>query len=398
MNPGSTVRRVVIACGGTGGHLFPGLAVGRELRARGVEVTLIVSPKEVDQRALHGCGAGFQVRVLPAVGGSLRRLPAFLATTLRGYRQAIRGFRAERPDALLAMGGFTAVAPVLAARRLGIPRFLHESNVVPGRANRWLARLVDRGFVGFAAAAERLPAPAVTVTGTPVRPEFRHPDSHAAPSQFGLDAGRPVLLVLGGSQGAQGVNQWVTLSAPALAARHPELQICHLTGPADQETVRRAYAAAGVPARVLPFSDRMEVLMSAATVAVSRSGASSLAEIAAMRLPSVLIPYPVAADDHQRANARVFVAAGAARMLDPVTDGPGDLVEALDGLLSDPALRDRFRAALEGLDFPEAAVRITEGVLGGGLRLTDFVPPGKGNQAPAPGGGASWKRPRVETA
>ncbi|MBN8249524.1 MAG: UDP-N-acetylglucosamine--N-acetylmuramyl-(pentapeptide) pyrophosphoryl-undecaprenol N-acetylglucosamine transferase [Verrucomicrobia bacterium] len=395
MTPASTVRRVLIACGGTGGHLFPGLAVARELRARGVEVTLVVSPKEVDQRALQGCGAEFQVLVLPAVGCSLRRLPRFLATTARGYGQALRHYRGWRPDALLAMGGFTAVAPVLAGRRLGIPCFLHESNVIPGRANRWLARVVTHGFVGFEAAASRLAAPAVTVTGTPVRPEFRQADPRAARTALGFDATRPMLLVIGGSQGAQGVNQWVTLSAPALAARHPDLQICHLTGTTDQEAVRKAYAAAGVPARVLPFSDRMDTLMVAATVAVSRSGASSLAEIAAVRLPSVLIPYPVAADDHQRANARVFVAAGAARMLDPVTDGPEALVEAVGGLLADGVLRDRFRAALARLDFPGAAVRITEELLGRDTASSAL--PDRADSPPS-GPEASWKRPHMEAA
>ncbi|MCW5556547.1 MAG: UDP-N-acetylglucosamine--N-acetylmuramyl-(pentapeptide) pyrophosphoryl-undecaprenol N-acetylglucosamine transferase [Verrucomicrobiae bacterium] len=395
MTPDSTVRRVLIACGGTGGHLFPGLAVGRELRARGVEVGLIVSPKEVDQRALRGCDAGFEALVLPAVGYSLRRLPVYLAMTFRGYRQALRAFRARRPDALLAMGGFTAVAPVLAARRLGIRSYLHESNVIPGRANRWLARLVDHGFTGFEAEAKaisRLPARAVTVTGTPVRPEFRQTglaDSAAARAALGFDANRPLLLVMGGSQGAQGVNQWVTVSAPALVARHPDLQICHLTGTADQDSVHAAYAAASIPARVLAFSDRMHILMAAATVAVSRSGASSLAEIAAVRLPAVLVPYPLAADDHQRANARVFVAAGAARMLDPVADGPGNLADAVSGLLSDAALRERFRNALAGLDFPDAAARLADGVAG---LVSD------GLQCRTPGQGASWKHPHAEAA
>jgi len=396
MTSPSTVRRVLIACGGTGGHLFPGLAVGRELRARGVEVGLIVSPKEVDQRALRGCDAGFEVLVLPAVGCSLRRLPQFLAATFRGYRRAVRGFRARRPDALLAMGGFTAVAPLLAGRRLGIRSFLHESNVIPGRANRWLARLVDQGFTGFEAAVSRLPARTVTTTGTPVRPEFRQTNPAEARAELGFDANRPLLLVMGGSQGAQGVNQWVTLSAPALTARHPDLQICHLTGRADQGSVHAAYAAAGIAARVLTFSDQMHVLMAAATVAVSRSGASSLAEIAAVRLPTVLIPYPTAADDHQRANARVFVAAGAARMLDPVTERPADLVEAVSGLLSDPELREGFRKALAGLDYPDAAARLADGVAGRAASVAG--PLSGGIQSRTPETDASWKRPHAEVA
>ncbi|MBL9175821.1 MAG: undecaprenyldiphospho-muramoylpentapeptide beta-N-acetylglucosaminyltransferase [Verrucomicrobiales bacterium] len=362
MKPDSGVRRVAIACGGTGGHVFPGLAVAHALAARGIEVVLFVSPKDIDRRSLHGRAAGFRVECLPMVGLTRGNLPLFLRALWRGYRVSLGIFSEWLPDAVLGMGGFTSAGPILAGWRRGAFCCFHESNAVPGRANRWLARLADAGFVGFSSTAGRFPVRRIWVTGTPVRTEFRTANREAACAALGLDPVRPVLLVMGGSQGARGVNQLVVAAVPGLADRFPTLQFCHLTGVSDQEAVRTAYASAGVPALVQPFSDRMDQLMTAATVAVSRSGASSLAELAAVRLPAVLIPYPDATDDHQRLNAEVFASAGAARILDQVTAGPGDLVSALTDLLADPHLRDSMRDALSELDAPDAAERIADGI------------------------------------
>lgn len=362
MTPGNSVQRVAIACGGTGGHLFPGLAVAGELAARGTEIMLLVSTKDVDQRALRGHAASYRVETLPVVGFSGANLPTFLLATWRGYRRVRRSFDAWKPAAVLGMGGFTSAAPVLAGRRRGAFCFLHESNAFPGRATRWLSRIADECFLGSAAAAPHLAHCRTYVTGTPVRSEFRDQTPAAARAALGLAPERPVLLVMGGSQGARGVNQLATAAMPALAARHPELQFCHLTGPMDAEIVRAAYASAGVPAWVFPFSDRMDSLLAAATLTMSRSGASSLAEIAAVRVPSVLIPYPDATDDHQRLNAEAFVNAGAARMLDQRTASPEQVGAMINSLLEDSELRKRMQEALAVLDAPAAAARIADGI------------------------------------
>ncbi|MFO1459605.1 MAG: UDP-N-acetylglucosamine--N-acetylmuramyl-(pentapeptide) pyrophosphoryl-undecaprenol N-acetylglucosamine transferase [Verrucomicrobiota bacterium] len=226
MRPESSVRRVAIACGGTGGHVFPGLAVAQALKARGIEVVLFVSPKDVDRRALHGKSAGLRVESLPMVGLTGGNLPSFLRALWRGYRVSQRVFADWLPDAVLGMGGFTSAGPILAGWRRGVFCCFHESNSVPGRANRWLARIADAGFVGFSSASEKLRTARVWVTGTPVRPEFRTATRKAACSALGLDAGRPVLLVMGGSQGARGVNQLVSEAVPGLAERFPSLQFC----------------------------------------------------------------------------------------------------------------------------------------------------------------------------
>jgi UDP-N-acetylglucosamine--N-acetylmuramyl-(pentapeptide) pyrophosphoryl-undecaprenol N-acetylglucosamine transferase len=227
--------------------------------------------------------------------------------------------------------------------------------------------VVDAGFVGFPSASTRLRTERIWVTGTPVRPEFRSATRGTACAALGLDAGRPVLLVMGGSQGARGVNQLVTSAVPGLAERFPSLQFCHLTGVSDQDAVRAAYAAAGVPALIQPFSDRMDQLMAAATVAVSRSGASSLAELAAVRLPAILVPYPNATDNHQQLNADVYASAGAARILSQATASPEDLISGVSDLLRNPHLLASMREALAGLDVPDAAERIADGIERRGL-------------------------------
>ena len=226
--PGDTLH-VAIACGGTGGHLFPGIAVGTELTQRGVDVTLLISPKDVDQHGVAGLRRDFQVATLPAVAWQGGNLPTFLAASWRSRAAARKLFAVRPPHAVLAFGGFTAAPPILAGRRFGAITVVHESNVIPGRANRWLAHVVDECFVGFAEAAQRLWHPHVTHTGTPVREQFTLPiDPAAARQLLGLRPDRPTLVVIGGSQGARGLNQLVLASLPQLVAAVPGIQFVHL--------------------------------------------------------------------------------------------------------------------------------------------------------------------------
>jgi UDP-N-acetylglucosamine--N-acetylmuramyl-(pentapeptide) pyrophosphoryl-undecaprenol N-acetylglucosamine transferase len=345
---------VAIACGGTGGHLFPGIAVGRALRARGADVTLLISRKEIDQLATRGAG-DFPTVALPAVGWNGRNPLAFLLGFGRAWRAVRAAFRRQRPHAVLAMGGFTSAPPVLAGRARGAATFLHEANTIPGRANRWLARRVDEAFVFFPAAAARLGRPAARVVGMPVREEFVPRDPAGARAALGLDPARPVLLVMGGSQGARGINDLMLRSVARLSAAVPRLQFLHLAGMADQARLRDAYRAAGVSAAVYGFLAEMDLALAAATVAVSRAGAGALAELAALRLPAVLIPYPAAADDHQRHNARAFVESGAARCLEQAGATPEQLAAAVSELAGNAAVRAAVQAALARWHSPAAA-------------------------------------------
>lgn len=363
MNPLSQGSiRVAIACGGTGGHLFPGLAVADQLRRRGCDVTLLVSPKEIDQQAVAGLSE-LEVVALPAVGLKRGGEIAFVRGFLKSYRAAAKRFQTQRPQIALAMGGFTSAPPILAAKRAGAATFLHESNTIPGRANRWLSRVVTHAYVGFPTAAARLRNRRVSVTGTPVRPGFANQDAAQCRSALGLEPDRPVLLVMGGSQGASGINELVTNSLSRLAGRWPDLQWVHLTGTSDLEPVRQAYATAQLQAMVVPFLPRMELALGAAIAAISRAGASSLAELAAMRLPAVLVPFPAATDNHQFHNARAFEATGAARLLEQRAATPELLEQLLGDLLAAPAVREQIQAALAQWDAPRAAEEIASAML-----------------------------------
>ena len=228
---------VAIACGGTGGHFYPGLAVADELRLRGCDVTILISPKEVDQEAVKNA-IGMTVATLPAVGMTRGRLGQFVAGFWKSYRASRKLFCERPPQAVLAMGGFTSAPPVLAGRACGAATFLHESNTIPGKANRWLAHFVDQAFVGFPTAAGRLHHTNILCTGTPVRPQFQPTDAGACRMALGLDAKRPLLLVMGGSQGASGINDLLLQSLPQLLKAAPDLQFLHLTGPNDVAKVQ----------------------------------------------------------------------------------------------------------------------------------------------------------------
>jgi UDP-N-acetylglucosamine--N-acetylmuramyl-(pentapeptide) pyrophosphoryl-undecaprenol N-acetylglucosamine transferase len=302
----------VIACGGTGGHLFPGLAVAEVLRERGHEVLLFVSEKDVDALALKE-HPEIPFEKLPTIGLPSPFSPAILGFVRRfneSFRRCHSIYRRFNPQVVLGMGGFTSTAPVLAGKMRGVPTFIHESNAIPGKANKLTARLVRAVLLGFKECAPFFPKVKTEVTGTPIRTELQRLDRGAARESLGLRADLTTVLVMGGSQGASGINQAMIKSLPALDGA--ALQVIHLTGTRDERLVADNYRRAKLPAFVAAFHHRMEELYSAADFAVARSGAASLAELAAFALPAILIPFPYAADDHQTHNAEVFVKAGAA--------------------------------------------------------------------------------------
>jgi UDP-N-acetylglucosamine--N-acetylmuramyl-(pentapeptide) pyrophosphoryl-undecaprenol N-acetylglucosamine transferase len=353
---------IAIACGGTGGHLFPGLAVAEQLVKRGCSVIVLVSPKEVDQQAVK-MARNVEIVTLPAVGLQNRNYFSFGKSFLKSWLAAREIFRQRKPAAALAMGGFTSAPPIFAARQLGAKTFLHESNTIPGRANRWLSRFVDQCFVGFPQASAKLHTRNAVVTGTPVRPKFQ--PRHPGPCRvaLGLEADRPTILVMGGSQGASGINDLIIKALPFFAKRDPQPQFFHLSGPADVEKVRQAYAEKNLRAVVHGFFGEMELALGAATVTVSRSGASSLAEIAAVRVPSVLIPFPAATDNHQFFNATAFRETGAAQLLDQKSTAPEIAAPVILNLIANATAREQMQSALGKWHAPQAAEQIAETML-----------------------------------
>jgi UDP-N-acetylglucosamine--N-acetylmuramyl-(pentapeptide) pyrophosphoryl-undecaprenol N-acetylglucosamine transferase len=353
---------IAIACGGTGGHLFPGLAVAEQLLRRSCTVTLLISPKEIDQQAVQNL-SGMEIVTLPAVGLSRGRAITFLRGFIQSYRAANKLFQNRRPHAVLTMGGFTGAPPILAARKLGAPTFMHESNTIPGRANRWLAWAVDRVFLGFPQAAERLHHRHVTVTGTPVRSQFHPRDAVVCRVAVGLHPAHPVLLVMGGSQGATRLNDLVGQALPLLAQKAPQLQLLHLTGPNDVQEVTRACSSLRLKTVVHAFLPEMDLALGAASIAISRAGASSLAELAAMRVPAVLVPYPAATDNHQLANARAYEKSGAAYLMEQKKARPEALALLVLDLLENAIARGKMQDALAQWHAPGAAPQIAQEIL-----------------------------------
>jgi len=300
---------------------------------------------------------------LPAVALTRGRLLDFVTGFWQSYRAARKLFRPEPPQGVLAMGGFTSAPPVLAGKASGAATFLHESNSIPGKANRWLAHVVDEAFVGFPSAADLLHSRHISAMGTPVRPRFQTSAAAGCRLALGLRPQAPVLLVAGGSQGASGINELVCRALPQLVRAAPDLQYLHLTGGSDFEKVKAAYAAQTCQSVVRPFLTEMELALGAATVALSRAGASSLAELAAMRVPAILVPYPAAADDHQFHNARAFADARAAFILEQAAASEEKLVKLVLSLARDSSAREAMRSALAGWHSPEAAQRIAEKML-----------------------------------
>jgi UDP-N-acetylglucosamine--N-acetylmuramyl-(pentapeptide) pyrophosphoryl-undecaprenol N-acetylglucosamine transferase len=350
----------VVACGGTGGHLFPGVAVAEVLRGNGHEVMLFISEKEIDALALSS-HSDFRVEKLPSIG----LLSPFSPTVLRFVRRFHESlslcrqiYRKFQPHLVLGMGGFTSTAPVMAARFRGVPSFIHESNAIPGRANRMTARMVRAVLLGFKECAQFFPKVKTEVTGTPIRHDLKRMDRKTALQQLGLRNDLKTLLVMGGSQGATGVNQAVIKSMAAF--KELPMQVIHLSGARDERLVADNYQRENIPAFVAAFHHQMEAVYSASDFAIARSGAASLAELAAFSLPAILIPYPFAADNHQTRNAEVFARGDAAVILKESELSGDTLARKVRELVSDPAKLERMSENSSHLAPKDAAALVVK--------------------------------------
>jgi UDP-N-acetylglucosamine--N-acetylmuramyl-(pentapeptide) pyrophosphoryl-undecaprenol N-acetylglucosamine transferase len=347
--------RVLIAGGGTGGHIIPALAVARELTAHHAAELLFV-----------GTARGMESRLVPEAGFNLKLVDVgqlknvSLVTRLRtlmdlprsifACRRLIRDFQ---PNVVFGVGGYASGPAMAAALQLKIPAMAFEPNAMPGLANRLVGKRVQAAAVNFASAAKWFQN--AEVTGIPVRPEFFKltPPPAGAP---------PHLLVFGGSQGARIFNTHLPQIVPALLTAVPGLTVLHQSGARHAETTQTAYASSDAdPARwqVKPFLDDMPARFAQATLVMARSGASTVAELAAAGKPALLVPFAAAADDHQRRNAEEMVKAGAAILLDEMDlDAPGKLLAALTGLLASPDRLTAMGAAARTQAHPDAAQRI----------------------------------------
>ena len=355
--------RVVIAGGGTGGHLYPGIAVARELIARRPDA----------QVSFAGTAQGIEARVLPREGFELDTIRSgglkgkSIGERARGVRllplglvDAARILAARRPALVIGVGGYSSGPVVLIAALRGIPTMLLEQNAVPGLTNRLLSRVVRAAAVTYDSTREFFGEKAF-VSGNPVRPEFLAVGVTGAAAGA---AGAPTnVLVFGGSQGAHGINVAMTEAAPLLAAARNGFSLVHQTGERDVELVRTAYQRAGLRAEVEPFLYDMGRRLQAADLVVCRAGATTLAELAAAGRPAVLIPLPTATDDHQRKNAEAWGGIGAAEVLLQADATGARLASLITSLAGDAERRRRMAAAARSLARPEAATVIVDRAL-----------------------------------
>lgn len=356
---------VAIACGGTGGHVFPGLAVADKLVRCGCNVTLLISPKEIDRRACSPVAGTLPIVELPAYPLTLEGFFRFFTGSCRSLVTCFKYFKNKPLHAIFSTGGFASLSPVLYGRLKGAKIYIHESNSIPGKANKFLSHFANEVYIGFKTTSNFLPFSKVKFTGTPVRPDFFNLSQQQCRIKLGLDPNRQTLLIAGGSQGARPINELVLSALGVFKERLSDWQFLHVTGKDDFELVDKAYKENELPAKVYDFTDDMHTLVGAATVAVSRAGASFLSELAAAKVPPVLIPYPYAADNHQFYNALAFVKVGAARMLEQSKATPDLLLGMILQLSEDSQFRKQSIEALNELFVPDSADIIASSIIDG---------------------------------
>lgn len=358
-------RNVVFIGGGTEGHLRPAQAVAEQLKesCADIRVKFVLSGRDTEMRCFAGTDVA--IEVLPTAGWNQSVLGkvGFLARAPLAAHKASRMFARLAPDVVVCMGGYASVVPVLVAQAKGIPTMLFESNVIPGRVTRLLARHADEVQVQFHGTLDRIYKHKGIVTGNPVRKRIFSGDVSRAYNTFSLDPGKRTLLVMGGSQGAQSLNQRVSESLRLLAPAADRLQILHLTGPSDEAETRRAYEGTAIQHAVVGYLRAMEDAYAITDLALCRSGGSSLAELTALGIPSILVPYPHAVDDHQHYNALELVKSGAAWLIDQANLAPEVLAHSVTRILDDPAVLGAMKRASGASGHPDAARIVADRIL-----------------------------------
>ena len=352
--PATSHRTFLLAGGGTGGHVIPALAVARELRSRGHSAFFVGTSRGLEAKLVPA--EGFELQLV-RIGGlkrvGWRQLLASLWQLPAGILAAGRLLETRRVAAVFSMGGYVAGPPVIAALARQIPVVVMEPNAVPGFTNRRIALYVRRALISFPETAGYFPYGRTEVTGLPVREEF----FALPPKPHGRDF---TLLITGGSQGSRTLNQAARESWPLFRAAGLPLRIILQTGPAACDELRASFAASGLSGEVLPFIADMPAAFAQADLVVCRSGAGAVAELAAAGKPSILSPFPFAADHHQLHNAEALVRAGAARLIEDRNMNGQTLFAAVAELAAAPAVLDAMAAAARSLAHPGAARRAAE--------------------------------------
>lgn len=355
--------KVVLAGGGTGGHVFPALALARELRIRDVQALMIGTTRGLESAIF--AAEGFPVEVIRVEGLTGMKVGAqarSLALLPQALIHALYLIGRYRPHVVVGMGGYAAGPVSMAGVLRRIPLLIHEQNCSPGLTNRVLARVADTVAVAFEESRSVF-GREVIVTGNPVRREILEADRRKGREAFHLNQEKPTVLIFGGSQGARQINRAVTEALPLLAAWQDRLQIVHAAGERDFDPIEEAYRGWTGEVRVLPFIQDMASAYAAADLVVSRAGATTIAEVTALGKPAILIPYPFATNDHQRLNAEELARVGGARViLDRDLSGQR-LASELQALLDDQSALAEMGRAAQRLGRPQATSHLADLVL-----------------------------------
>jgi UDP-N-acetylglucosamine--N-acetylmuramyl-(pentapeptide) pyrophosphoryl-undecaprenol N-acetylglucosamine transferase len=360
--------RVILAAGGSGGHIFPSVALASELEKRGAEDIFFVSSKrKLDRNILGGCGHTcffLSVNPMPLRFDPVRAV-IFLGKFFTDIMMSLLLVAKLRPDCVVGFGGYSSGAVCAAGKILGVPVLIHEQNLMPGRANSLLGRIADRVAVSFRDTADHLSCAAgkVAYTGNPLRPEILSGDRERAASRLGLAPDKLTVLVMGGSQGSSFLNRVASQAALCIKGKKgKDVQFIHLTGNNDYEEIRSFYEANGIAGRVFSFLENIDEAYAASDLAVSRSGAAAVFELAFYSKPMILVPYPNPANN-QRSNAVYFSQAGAAVYREEKDLDANTLAGEVLGILTDDKIRDGFSRAARALSVPEAGRKLAEEVI-----------------------------------
>jgi UDP-N-acetylglucosamine--N-acetylmuramyl-(pentapeptide) pyrophosphoryl-undecaprenol N-acetylglucosamine transferase len=347
--------RIIIAGGGTGGHVIPALAIAQQLKRQfAAEILFIGTARGIETRLVPQAGFALELIQVGALKNvSLMTRVKTMFDLPRAIAASSRMLTEFDPEVVIGVGGYASGPAMAAAIRRRLPTLAFEPNVVPGFANRMIARWVSSAAVHFEETCRYFPH--CQVTGVPVRAAF-----FDMPVKAG---GTPTLLVFGGSQGARAINQAMIESLPGLRVKVPGIHIIHQTGQRDYDRVLAAYEQSGISGEVYKFIDDMPETFGRADLLVCRSGASTVAEIAAAGKPAIFVPFPAAADDHQNVNARALERSGAAVVVEESNLGAAYLVETIAALIGDGSRLRSMSAAAKSLAHPKAVEEIAEMVL-----------------------------------
>jgi len=355
--------RIIIAGGGTGGHLFPGLAIAKGFKGRnsGADIYFVGTEKGIESKILPEEGYPLKtIRIEPLTGHRVSRALISLGHLPLALLDSLRIIKEVNPDIVIGLGGYSSGPLLMVASLKGIPTLILEQNIIPGLTNRILSRFVDAIAINFESSRAFFPDRKTYLTGNPIREGIASVSKKEGLKAFGLDEGRFTILISGGSQGAHRINKAMTEAINYLDDLKDRIQIIHQTGDKDYNDINEFYISRGLRAVVLPFINRMADAYASADLVVSRAGAGTISEITACGKPSILIPYPYAAKNHQELNARILLNAGAAALiLDNDLDGKR-LASEIRFLIEDPERLWQMEKESKRLGVSDATKRVVD--------------------------------------